>query len=45
MNTTDTTQPLPIFRSLFIAPQPEPRRRHPKNTASMAVTTKLQVLS
>lgn len=39
----DKTQPLPTFRSLFAATQPEPRRRYPKTTASVAVTQRMKV--
>jgi hypothetical protein len=40
-----TTQPLPTNWTWTVAPSmPEPRRRYPRNTASMAVTTKLPVI-
>lgn len=38
------TAPLPTFRSLFPAVQPEPRRRYPRTTASMARTERLECL-
>lgn len=49
MNTTRrparTTEILPAnWAPSFPASQPEPRRRYPRNTASLAVTTRLPVL-
>jgi len=46
MNTThpEATMPLPTFRSLFIKSIPEPRRRYPRDTASLAATTLIPVV-
>ena len=43
MNTTVTTK-LPTFRSLFPPVSPEPRRRYPRDEASLAVTQPLPVV-
>jgi hypothetical protein len=40
----ENTQRLPIcWTPSFPQGQPEPRRRHPRDTASLAVTTRLPV--
>ena len=45
MNTTQTTQPLPVnWRQSFPATHPEPRWRYPRDTASLAVTVPLPVV-
>lgn len=45
MYMNETTTKLPVFKTLFAAAAPEPRRRYPRNTASLTVTTKLPVCS
>lgn len=42
--SNETTQPLPVFRNLFAPALQQPRRRYPRNTASLAVTQPLPVV-
>lgn len=42
--SVEQTTKLPTFRSLFPAAQPEPRRRYPRDTASLALTDRIPCL-
>lgn len=42
--SNETTQPLPVFRNLYPVAAEQPRRRYPRNTASLAVTQPLPVV-